>query len=300
MSTLHANESEIYRHHGYGLASMEHEVTLVRGAVLSAPGLWDTPAIKTQVGMVTDRGVPERLRTCHLAHVETGEVVGTLDYYEQIWDTRPDDTVGGEAWHMLFARRDGEDVGFAVFRHNHKREHVQQPATLEVWKVSGDTGTRLALLDLLIDFQHLGSVKLRNVSSEDPVLTWTGAPRSVATCATYENLRIRIVDLPEAITARGWSNPCDVVVEVTDWAARWNEGRWRIAVDANGSASAEKTDADADLRLPIEALGASYTGGGNLVGLVRAGVVAEARAGAARELWRALRTDVAPSAAVGI
>ena len=33
--------------------------------------------------------------------------------------------------------------------------------------------------------------------------------------------------------------------------------------------------------------------------LLRAGLVAEHRQGAVAELWRAMRTDVAPSAAVG-
>ena len=50
---------------------------------------------------------------------------------------------------------------------------------------------------------------------------------------------------------------------------------------------------------PVEALGAAYLGGANLLGLARAGLVTEQRPGAARELWHALRSDVAPSAAVG-
>ena len=38
---------------------------------------------------------------------------------------------------------------------------------------------------------------------------------------------------------------------------------------------------------------------GNLHALARAGLVAEQRPGAAGDLWRALRTDVAPTGAVG-
>jgi predicted acetyltransferase len=86
---------------------------------------------------------------------------------------------------------------------------------------------------------------------------------------------------------------------VVDHWAPWNEGRWRLHADAAGCAEVERTDAEADLRLPIEALGAAYLGAGNVHALARAGLVAEHRPGAARDLWRALRTDVAPTGAVG-
>jgi hypothetical protein len=90
-----------------------------------------------------------------------------------------------------------------------------------------------------------------------------------------------------------------VVVEVKDASAPWNEGPWRVQVDDSGTASVSRTSKDADVRLPVEALGAAYLGGTNLVGMLRAGLVAESRAGAMRELWQAMRYDVAPGAAIG-
>lgn len=298
VSGLHASEPAIYGRHGYGLACLELEVALSRGATLTAPGL-DDGAVSTQLATITDPGMPERMHACHRTHAETGEVVGALGYYQRICTTHPEELRGKEPWRVLFARRDGQDVGFAVFRREDKWERARPSATLESWKLVGDPATRLALLRRLVDFDLVGTVKLRSVSSEDPVLAWSGGPRGTSSIETYDSLWIRIVDLPEALAARTWSAPCDVVVQVDDKAAPWNDGRWRVVADADGFATAERTDREADLRLPVEALGASYTGGGNLVGLVRAGLVAEARAGAARELWRALRTDVPPAAAVG-
>ena len=46
-------------------------------------------------------------------------------------------------------------------------------------------------------------------------------------------------------------------------------------------------------------LGSIYLGGTNLVAKQRAGVLAERRPGAIRELWRAFRTDLAPTPAIG-
>lgn len=300
VSALHASEPAIYGRYGYGLASLELEVTLARGATLTAPGLdADAAGLTTQLATITDPGTPQRLRDCHRAQVESGEVVGALGYYERISVTHPEELRDKEPWRILFARRDGEDVGFAVFRREHKWERARPAGKLEAWKVVGEPATRLALVRRLVDFDLVGSVKLRTVSSEDPVLAWAGGPRSTSSIETYDSLWIRLVDLPEALAARTWSAPCDVVVEVVDEAAPWNDGRWRVVADSDGAATAERTDAEADLRLPVAALGASYTGGGNLVGLLRAGLVTEARAGAVRELWRAMRTDVAPTAAVG-
>jgi hypothetical protein len=48
----------------------------------------------------------------------------------------------------------------------------------------------------------------------------------------------------------------------------------------------------------VEVLGAAYLGGSNLVAMNRAGLIVEHRGGAVAELWRAMRTDVAPAAAI--
>ena len=88
-----------------------------------------------------------------------------------------------------------------------------------------------------------------------------------------------------------------MLVEVRDPSAPWNEGTWRIRA-ADGAATVGRTTAGADVRLRTEALGGAYLGGGNLVALQRAGLVDERRPGAVAELWRAMRTDVAPGASI--
>jgi predicted acetyltransferase len=135
------------------------------------------------------------------------------------------------------------------------------------------------------------------VGVDDPLLRWVGGPRSASDVQTYDSLWVRLIDLPAALEDRAWSTPCDVVVGVTDAAAPWNEGLWRIRAHEDGRATVERTTAEADVRLPVEALGGAYLGGGNLAALHRAGLVAERRTGAVAELWCAMRTDVAPTTA---
>lgn len=300
VSALHASEPAIYGRHGYGLASLELEVSLSRGATLSAPELDDEAAtVTTQLATVTDPRVPKRLRECHLSHADLGSVVGEDGYYTRICTELPEELRDKESWRVLFARRDGGDVGFALFRRTHKWERARPSGEVTVWAVVGAPAARLALLRRLVDLDLVGTVKVGTVGVNDPLLLWAGGPRATSDVATYDSLWVRLVDLPEALRSRAWAAPCDVVVEVSDTAAPWNDGTWRIRADDSGAATVERTSTEADIRMDVATLGAAYLGGGNLVAQRRAGLVAERRTGAVAELWRAMRTDVEPSAAVG-
>jgi GNAT superfamily N-acetyltransferase len=300
LSALHASEPAIYGRHGYGLASLELEVSLGRGTRLTATGLEQAAArVTTHLATVSDPGVPKRMRECHLGAAGVGSVVGDAGYYARVCHQLPEDTRDKESWRVLFAGQDGRDVGFAMFRRTHKWERARPAGELVVWALVGAPAAQLALLRRLLDFDLIGTVKVGTVGVDDPLLLWAGGPRATSDVATYDSLWVRLVDLPEALRARAWSTPCDVVAEVADTAAPWNHGRWRIRVDEAGEATVRSTTAEADLRLDVAALGAAYLGGGSLVALQRAGLVVERRAGAVADLSRAMRAEAAPTAAVG-
>lgn len=299
VSALHASEPAIYGRHGYGLASLEQHVTLGRRTTLTAPHLDEAAGTVTSVmGTVTDPDVPKRMRECHLSSAGLGTVVGEVGYYARLCYQIPEETRDKEPWRVLFARRDGQDVGWAMFRRQQRWEKGRPSGELRVWALVGDQAARLALLRRLVDFDLIGSVRVGAVGVDDPLVLWAGGPRSTSDLETYDALWVRLVDLPEALMDRSWSAPCDVVVEVSDSAAPWNEGSWRIHADGNGQATVERTSASSDVRLGVDSLGAAYLGGGNLVARHRAGLVEERRRGAVAELWRAMRTDVMPTAAI--
>lgn len=298
VSALHASEPAIYGRFGYGLASLELEVTLARGTTFTAPHLESAAtATSTRLSRTDDPGMPKRMRECHLATAGLGAVVGGPEYYEQMCRTFPEELRGKEPWRVLFARRAGVDVGFAQFRRKAKWERGRPGGEVVVWALVGDPAARLALLRRLVDLDLMGSVNLVGVGAEDPLLHWVGGPRRTTDVATYDSLWVRLVDLPEALAERAWSAPCDVVVDVADRYAPWNEGRWRIHA-ADGRATAERTDRDAEVALDVAALGAAYLGGSSLVTQHQAGFVLEQRPGAVAELGRAMRTDLTPTGAV--
>ena len=298
VSALHASEPAIYGRYGYGLASLEHEVTLGRGTTFTAPHLDDAAAATTtRMGVRADPGVPERLRECHRSFAELGTVLGELDYYARVCQDLPEHVRGKEPGRVLFAQRDGVDMGFALFRRTEKWERGRAAGELSVWALVGDPAARLALLRRLVDFDLIGSVKIRATGTQDPMLLWVGGPRATSDVGTSDSLWVRLVDLPEALQQRSWAAPCDVVVEVADRTAPWNAGTWRVTVDDTGTATVERSTTEADLQLDVAVLGAAYLGGSNLVAMQHAGLVAARRPAAVAELWRAMRTAVAPTAA---
>ncbi len=300
ISALHASEPAIYGRFGYGLASLELQVRLGRGTTLNAPHLEEAAAeVTTHLATVTDPDVAKRMRECHLACGGLGSVVGNPGYYARICHQIGEHLRDKESWRVLFARRDGVDVGFTMFRRTHKWEHARPAGELSVWTLVGDPDVQLALLRRVVDFDLIGTVKVGTVGIDDPLLLWVGGPRSTSDVATYDGLWVRLVDLSEALQDRAWSRSCDVVVEVADTTLPWNHGRWRIRADDTGEATVRRTTKQSEVHLPVEALGAAYLGGGNLVALQQAGLVAERRKGAVAELWQAMRTEVAPAAAVG-
>jgi GNAT superfamily N-acetyltransferase len=301
VSGLHASEPGIYGRHGYGLASLELEVELGRGMTLTAPHLDDEAAtISTRLHTVTDKGVDERRRELDLAMLSecVGTVVGDADFYAMLGHLTAEEKRDGEPPRILFAVRDGRDLGYAVFKRKHKWNNARPAAEVSVGPVSGGPAARLALLRRVTDLDLAGSVKVHGVGESDPLLSWVHGPRGLGAVLPYDSLWVRLVDLPQALAARGYEAGCDVVVDVADGPAPWNAGRWRIRV-ADGAADVSRTDDDAEVSLPVSALGAAYLGGTNLAAQARAGVITEHRPGAVRDLWRAFRTDLGPYAARG-
>ena len=301
LSALHASEPTIYGRHGYGMTTSTYAATLGRGTKLHAPGL-DSAAGASQTRLATssDPGIAKRVRECALraAGEEPGVIIGDESYYSFIVDSSrwPEQKRDKEPLRFLFAVRDGEDVGFVAFRRHHKWDGGRPQGRVEVFDLSGDPAVRLALLRRLLDFDLMGTVVVPRVGADDPLWSWIG-PRAADKVEVHENLWVRIIDLPAALPLRGYAADCDVAVDVDDPAAPWHAGVWQIRV-RDGAASAERTDAAADIALPIAVLGSAYLGGANLVAMHRAGLIDEQRPGAIGELSRAFRTDVAPSPAM--
>jgi predicted acetyltransferase len=103
-------------------------------------------------------------------------------------------------------------------------------------------------------------------------------------------LWVRVLDVPAALAARPWGRDGEVVLEVADPLGH-AAGRFRV-VTRDGVAEVTTTDADVEVRLDADTLGALYLGGVRAEPLRRAGRLTGSEAGLA--IW-ATMVDAGPA-----
>lgn len=300
ISALHASETGIYGRFGYGMAALMVQVSIGRGSTSTAPHLEDEAAgITTQLVTMSAPGVSDRMRACQsaLADQSPGAIVGTADFFALMAFEPPEALRDKEARRVIFARRDGADVGYVGLRREHKWERARPSGTVTVGAFCGLPAARLALARRVVDLDLMGTTKLESIGADDPLLAWLGGPRDTGDLQMWDSTWIRLVDLGAAWPLRSYEGDCDVVVEVEDRHAPWNAGRWRLGA-SGGSGTAVRTTDTAEVTLDVAVLGAGFLGHG-IGGLLRAGLVREHRPGAYAELARAMRTLVAPEPSIG-
>ncbi len=295
---LMASETGIYGRFGYGCASLDVKLELGRGTELKAPA-WVAQEADEVLTHVVTLPTPEGMAALHEAHLAcAATTLGAV--------TRPGAMAGTwfrdfpkargakEPRRLLLARRDGQLSGYAVFRREAKWEDGSPQGEVSVGELGAvDLPSLLALARRLLDLDLTTKVTFWARRLDDPLLWWTGGPRAAGP-RIYDSLWIRPVDLPRALTDRGYAAPCDLVLQVEDELCPWNAGRWRLTTDPSGTATCERTEDEPDLEVPVAALGAAYLGGRALASMVPALHGRELRPGAVGELSRALRADVDP------
>ena len=300
ISALHSSEAGIYGRFGYGTAALQHRVSVGRGSTFTAPHLEDEVAgLTTHLVTMSEPGVVDRMRACQsrLAPDFPGTVVGSPDFFSLLALEPAEALRDKEPRRILFARRDGEDVGFVGLRREHKWDRARPSGTVVVGTFCGTPAARLALARRVVDLDLMGTTSLEAVGVDDPLLGWLGGPRDTGDLQTWDSTWVRLVDVEAAWSLRGYESDCDVVVEVEDRWAPWNAGRWRLTC-SDGSGSASRTDAPADVTLDVAVLGAGFLGQ-SVGGHLRAGLVREHRNGSYADLARAMRTLVAPEPSIG-
>ena len=180
---------------------------------------------------------------------------------------------GPKRW--IAYERDGAVEGYAAYRHKPGWEQGSTVAQLQVVEALGATPT--ALRDLwayLLAVDWKAEVRAFLLPPDHPLFFLLATPRRLR-YRMGDGLWVRLVDVGAALSGRKYSADGAIVFDVNDDFCPWNEGRWKL-----DGGEAERTDADADLRLSAQSLGAAYLGGVSFASLARAGLVEEVREGA--------------------
>ncbi|MDQ1538156.1 MAG: hypothetical protein QOE58_2549 [Actinomycetota bacterium] len=298
---LHAAEVPIYGRFGYGISSVELELELERGAAFTAPNLDD------EAGTVTTRFVAadsdDAAKVVHELHLHCAQgTLGSVTRPERmarrIFVDLPKARRGREPLQVLLAHVDGVPTGYAVFSRKSEWKDFRAKGTVQVGELAaGSPATALALARRLVDFDLTTSITIGGRGANDPLLWWAGGPRAVKVTGS-DALWLRLIDVGAALTARGYSSACDVVLDVVDPVCPWNEHRWRLTVGPEGTATCVPTTDEPDVRLPVQALGAAYLGSRTLATQADQGLVSELTTGSLWPLSRAMSCEREPVGAI--
>ena len=300
IAALKASEPGIYGRFGYGLASQVLKAKFGRGCEFSAPPAVSeaAQAVRTTFATAAPDDAPRLhalARRC--AAVGAGSVVRSAEDLRRICTDVLEHRRGRERNRLLWATRDGSDVGYAFLRRTHKWPDGLPAGEVDVFMIGAvDAATTLALVRRLVDFDLMAST-VSWVALDDPTVLWSPSARSLGTGGVTDALWLRLVDLPAAAAGRGYASDVDVRIAVRDELIPENDRTWHWLADG-GEGRVEASDQDPDLTVDIADLAAVWVGGQTLGARAAAGFVEEHRPGAVAELDAALRTPTQPTKAV--
>jgi len=294
---LYASAYPIYGRFGYGPATRTGTVAIevLRTAFHGAP--------VTGVELVTaDETVRDEVRAVHEAWRvrRAGEIRRRPGSFDVRLGLEDDPWEGRWKGFLALHRDSGGAVdGFARYKTQMKWAEGHARGVVEIEELYGLTDEAYAALwRYLAEIDLVATVKAdgRPVDERLPWLV-TNA-RAVRVTDLVDGLWVRLFDVPRALAARTYAATASLVLEVPDEAAPG--GRWRLALDASpDGVSCSPTDREADLVVPVMALGAAYLGGVRLRDAVTATGFEERTAGALSTADRLFRAADEPWCSTG-
>jgi predicted acetyltransferase len=273
VSMLFAAEPAIYGRFGYGLAARQVMLTVPRGAALKPVAEEGLTVRIEHFDFATHGALVARL---HGAIDRPGWVTRPTEAHQRAYTSEIPPRKGEfEALRILVVERDGEPVGYALFRRQFAWGAAGPAGITRVWEVAAeDPAIVHAAWRRLLDFDLTTEVIPPNLAVDDPLLSMLVDVRATQP-RTQDNLWVRLVDVGAALAGRRYQAGLEVVLDVTDAVLPQNAGRWSVRAGAGQVPEVARTDRTADLALDVRELGAVYLGGISLVELAAAGLVTE-------------------------
>lgn len=274
LAALWASEETIYGRYGYGRAAFAGEVEIPRERVAFASPLERRGTIRL---IESDEGA----RTLPALHEELrrqrpGAFSRSPDWWElRVLDDPPERRYGGGPKRFALLELDGAPAGYAIYRHHMSWEAGMSTGNVYVIEAIGrDVQANAELWRYLLDIDWVAMIKSSLIPPDHPLFFLLAEPRRMR-YRMGDALWVRLVDIGAALSARTYAEDNELVFEVRDAFCDWNDGRWRLA-----GGSAERTDAEPDLRFDVGVLGSIYLGGITLRAVAQGGGVEELTPGA--------------------
>ncbi|MCD9880826.1 GNAT family N-acetyltransferase [Streptomyces guryensis] len=292
LSVLLASEAPIYGRFGYGPATYTARLTVPRHqAALTVPR---AHAVAQAPATGPDDGSVEVLRSA-----ECGEILeevydryrraqpGALSRPHRWWALRAGQPPISPAPRYVAVHRgaDGVPDGYASYS-------IGDSNTLTVDEtIAVDDAVFTALARFVLGHDLVSQVVFRHVPPGHPLRWQLADIRAGEVGGDMDWLWVRLLDVPRALTARGWFTDGELVLDVDD-PFLGEHGRYLLTV-RDSKADCVPTDREPDLSLDVRDLGSVYLGGTAPSTLVRAGHIRAHRPGTAAladDLFRAERS----------
>ncbi|MFD4637184.1 GNAT family N-acetyltransferase [Lentzea sp. NPDC058436] len=244
VATLRASEGRIYGRFGYGLAGRVRflRIDAKRAVIPGAP----VGRVRMVDPDTSDKLLPE-------LHTAFGlDRPGEISRWPGWWARAQDRKTSAENLvTVVHSGPDGDD-GYVCYKVSEDKDFKHTMDIEDFAWANAD-----AWRDLWIYLTRLDLIDTINVDAalDDPLSWLFEDPRVVYTKDVYDQIWLRLVDVPRMLAARTYSGTESVVIEVRDALLPANDGSYRISPDG-----AERVDAPADITIPVDLLGAVYLG----------------------------------------
>lgn len=285
LAVLLASEAPIYGRFGYGPATYTKRLTVQRHqAAFVAPRAPAAPATGS-VEILHSADCAEILEAVYDRYRRT--LPGALSRPSRWWELRAGQPPIAPTPRYVAVHHDADGVpdGYASYA-------LGDGGVLTVDEIiATDDAVVTALSRFVIGHDLVTKVVIKHFPPEHP-LRWQLADfRAAEVTNDTDWLWVRLLDVPQALTARGWSTDVELVLDVDD-PFLGERSRYLLTV-RDGKAECVPTDRAPDLSMDVRDLGSVYLGGTAPSALVRAGHIRShnpGAAGLADALFRAERT----------
>ena len=294
VSMLYAAEPAIYGRFGYGLAARQVQLTLPRGAALRPV---DTTGLTVRIEHFDFETHGALVARLHGAVDRPGWVTRPTEAHQRSFLSEVPMRKGDfETLRILVVERDGDAVGYALFRRKFAWGLGGPAGLVRVVEVAAEEPAIAHVVwSRMVDFDLTTEILTPHLAVDDPLFSMLVDYRATKPVA-QDNLWVRLVDVGAALAGRRYRSDVDVVLEVTDEVLPANSGRWLVRAMEGQEPEVTRTDRLADIELDVRELGAAYLGGISLVELAAAGLVTELTDGALVQASLAFGSHRAPVA----
>jgi predicted acetyltransferase len=284
VAALWATEPVIYGRFGYGIATLAAPLDVNKREAR----LGRTAA--AQVELLAPADALDAIRGVHDAVRPT--VPGMLDRPGPWWEDRLRDHESDRDGYRPLRAATAEGA-YALYSVKPSFTEDRPSGEVLVREVlAADADGRAAIWSFLLGLDLTTTLTWPLAPVDDPLPHMVANVQDVRV-RLADALLVRLVDVPRALSERGYGEPFEVVFEVADEVCPWNAGRFALRWDGS-TATCAPTATPAGLELGVVDLGAAYLGGTTLDQLARAGRVRELRSGALAVASRAFQGDRAP------